>query len=153
MKADTQSFEPAAVNRITSIDFFRGFTMFLLAGEATELYGQLEASHSGFIHFIGTQLSHHEWHGLHFWDLIQPFFMFIVGVAIPFAVANRMKKGDSTGTITCHAIKRSLILLFLGWALYCLYSYLWWCLPTLCHKSRWKRCAGIVGRRARDLRS
>jgi predicted acyltransferase len=68
--------------------------------------------------FLGTQLSHHEWHGLHFWDLIQPFFMFIVGVAIPFAVANRIKKGDSNKTITLHAIKRSFLLLFFGWALY-----------------------------------
>jgi predicted acyltransferase len=44
--------------------------------------------------------------------------MFIVGVAIPFAVANRLKKGDSIQTITRHAIKRSCLLLFLGWALY-----------------------------------
>jgi predicted acyltransferase len=44
--------------------------------------------------------------------------MFIVGVAIPFAVANRLKKGDTIKTITRHAIKRSLLLLFLGWALY-----------------------------------
>ena len=109
---------PPLPDRVTSIDFFRGFTMFLLAGEATELYGHLEKADNGFIHFLGTQLSHHEWHGLHFWDLIQPFFMFIVGVAIPFAVANRLKKGDSIKTITRHAIKRSLLLLFLGWALY-----------------------------------
>jgi predicted acyltransferase len=44
--------------------------------------------------------------------------MFIVGVAIPFAVANRLKKGDSIKTITRHAVKRSFLLLFLGWALY-----------------------------------
>jgi predicted acyltransferase len=92
--------------------------MFLLAGEATELYGRLESSNIGIIHFFGNQLTHHEWHGLHFWDLIQPFFMFIVGVAIPFAVANRLKKGDSIKTITQHAIKRAVLLLFLGWALY-----------------------------------
>ena len=92
--------------------------MFLLAGEATELYGQLEKSNIGVVQFLGIQFSHHVWHGLHFWDLIQPFFMFIVGVAIPFAVANRLKKGDTIKTITRHAIKRSLLLLFLGWALY-----------------------------------
>jgi predicted acyltransferase len=109
---------PPATGRVSSIDFFRGFTMFLLAGEATELYSYLEKSDCGIIHFLGTQLSHYEWHGLHFWDLIQPFFMFIVGVAIPFAVANRLKKGDSIKTITQHAIKRSFLLLFLGWALY-----------------------------------
>ena len=95
MAENLQTFSPPASNRVTSIDFFRGFTMFLLAGEATELYGQLEKSNIGVIQFLGVQLSHHEWHGLHFWDLIQPFFMFIVGVAIPFAVANRLKKGDS----------------------------------------------------------
>jgi predicted acyltransferase len=118
MNADTQTVNPPVPGRITSIDFFRGFTMFLLAGEATELYSQLENSHNGIVHFIGMELSHHEWHGLHFWDLIQPFFMFIVGVAIPFAVANRLKKGDSIKTITQHAVKRAFLLLFLGWALY-----------------------------------
>jgi predicted acyltransferase len=118
MVSDTQTFKPTVEGRFTSIDFFRGFTMFLLAGEATELYGKLENSQIGIVQFLGMELSHHEWHGLHFWDLIQPFFMFIVGVAIPFAVANRMKKGDSIKTITQHAIKRSCLLLFLGWALY-----------------------------------
>ncbi len=118
MDANTQTMTPPVPGRVTSIDFFRGFTMFLLAGEATELYVQLENSNIGFVHFLGVQFSHHEWHGMHFWDLIQPFFMFIVGVAIPFAVANRLKKGDSIKTITRHAIKRSALLLFLGWALY-----------------------------------
>jgi predicted acyltransferase len=70
------------------------------------------------VQFFGDQFSHHDWHGLHFWDLIQPFFMFIVGVSIPFAVANRTKKGDTQKTITRHALKRSFLLLFFGWALY-----------------------------------
>jgi predicted acyltransferase len=118
MNTNSQPILSPVPIRVTSIDFFRGFTMFLLAGEATELYGKLEKSHIGIVQFIGIQFSHHEWHGLHFWDLIQPFFMFIVGVAIPFAVANRLKKGDSPQNITRHAIKRSLLLLFLGWALY-----------------------------------
>jgi predicted acyltransferase len=43
--------------------------------------------------------------------------MFIVGVAIPFAVANRLKKGATKKQITLHAVKRSLLLLFIGWAL------------------------------------
>jgi len=118
MPSETKTPLLPAQGRITSVDFFRGFTMFLLAGEATELYSLLLDSNNGFIHFLGNQLHHHEWHGLHFWDLIQPFFMFIVGVAIPFAVANRIKKGESTGTITMHAFKRAGLLLFFGWALY-----------------------------------
>jgi predicted acyltransferase len=110
-----------AKERILSVDFFRGLTMFLLIGESTRLYSHIESINgSSIMHFLGTQLSHHEWNGLPFWDLIQPFFMFIVGVAIPFAVANRIKKGDSERKILIHAIKRSLLLLFLGWALYCI---------------------------------
>jgi predicted acyltransferase len=119
MKENANGTASAIGERVTSIDFFRGFTMFLLMGESTRLYSHLLSIHSGFTQFLGTQLSHHEWHGLHFWDLIQPFFMFIVGVAIPFAVANRQKKGTSDREIFTHALKRSFLLLFLGWALYC----------------------------------
>jgi len=112
--------EPVIAGRITSVDFFRGLTMFLLIGESTELYSHFRSIEgSSIMQFFATQLDHHEWHGLNFWDLIQPFFMFIVGVAIPFAVANRIKKGDSDQTILKHAFKRSGVLLFLGWALYC----------------------------------
>lgn len=118
MSANVQPVSSPLADRVTSVDFFRGFTMFLLAGEASLLYEHFFEFDNGIMQFFGTQLSHHEWHGLHFWDLIQPFFMFIVGVAIPFAVANREKKGDSNKKITLHAFKRSFLLLFFGWALY-----------------------------------
>jgi predicted acyltransferase len=118
MDTKTEIMTSPVADRITSVDFFRGFTMFLLAGEASHLYTYFGKFDNGVMQFLGTQLDHHEWHGLHFWDLIQPFFMFIVGVAIPFAVANRLKKGDTIRTITLHAIRRSFLLLFLGWALY-----------------------------------
>lgn len=110
-----------SLKRIASVDFFRGFTMFMLMGDATGLFSHLRhVEGSSFIHFLGTQLEHHEWHGLYFWDLIQPFFMFIVGVAIPFAVANRLKKGATEKSLVRHALKRSLLLLFFGWGLYCI---------------------------------
>jgi predicted acyltransferase len=118
MNANPTTPDLKIAGRVTSVDFFRGFTMFLLAGEATRLYTYFGKMDSSVMNFFGTQLDHHEWHGLHFWDLIQPFFMFIVGVAIPFAVANRLKKGDSDRKITLHAFKRSFLLLFFGWALY-----------------------------------
>lgn len=108
--------------RLLSLDFFRGFTMFLLIGEFTGLFSTLTNStlEGTFIHQIGMQFHHASWQGLRFWDLIQPFFMFIVGVAIPFSVQNRLSKGDSTKNINKHAIQRSLLLLFFGWALYCI---------------------------------
>src|SRR5512133_145854 len=114
------AIESTMKERITSIDFFRGLTMFLLVGESTRLYDHLLEVDNGVVHFIAYQFTHHEWNGLHFWDLIQPFFMFIVGVAIPFAVANRLKKGESERSLLHHAIKRAALLLFLGWTLNCI---------------------------------
>jgi predicted acyltransferase len=53
--------------RILSVDFFRGLTMFLLIGESTMLYEHLqEFGGTGVVHFFATQLSHHEWNGLRF---------------------------------------------------------------------------------------
>ncbi len=108
--------------RLFSLDFFRGFTMFLLVAEATGIYNLLTSPEleGSLIYTIGTQFHHVPWHGLRFWDLIQPFFMFIVGVAMPYSFANRTKRGQTYAQIRTHTIKRSLILLFLGWYLYCI---------------------------------
>src|ERR1041385_2431262 len=42
---------------------------------------------------IASQFEHHDWTWIAFWDLIQPAFMFMVGVAMPFALAMRMTRG------------------------------------------------------------
>ena len=108
--------------RMLSIDFFRGFTMFMLIGEFSGFFGTLESTlfDGTIISSIGHQLNHAEWIGLHFWDLIQPFFMFIVGVSMPFAMTKRWNRGDSWNSTFRHATTRSALLLFLGWALYCI---------------------------------
>ena len=112
----------AAGDRLTSLDFFRGVTMFLLVGESTRLYELLRepALKGTLLGAIGWQLEHHPWNGLHFWDLVQPFFMFIVGVAMPFAIGKRWQRGDSWRQTFHHALIRSGLLLFFGWALYCI---------------------------------
>ena len=108
--------------RLQSLDFFRGLTMFFLIGESTHLYGWLRQSafDGTFLGFIGWQLEHHTWHGLHFWDLIQPFFMFIVGVAMPFSFAKRWQLGETWKKTFYHAGRRSLLLLIFGIGLYCI---------------------------------
>jgi predicted acyltransferase len=123
--ATEKSDRSAGLNpeRVMSVDFFRGFTMFMLIGEFTGLFyflGSEEIFGTGIFHSFALQLEHHPWNGLRFWDLIQPFFMFIVGVAIPFSVANRRAKGESSSLILKHAVKRSVLLLIIGWALYCI---------------------------------
>lgn len=121
--SSTLSNQPAASqDRLLSLDFFRGFTMFLLIGESTGLYHHLvDPSFEGsFIHSLGMQFHHHPWNGLRFWDLVQPFFMFIVGVAIPFSTAKRLQRGDSQFKLYQHAIQRAFLLFLFGWALYCI---------------------------------
>lgn len=96
--------------------------MFLLIAEGTLLFeNMLDPAFEGtIISALGTQFHHHPWHGLRFWDLVQPFFMFIVGVALPFSVAKRIQRGDTRPQVIQHALQRSLALLLMGWMLGCI---------------------------------
>lgn len=107
-----------AGGRLLSIDFFRGLTMFILIGSSTGLYKIMRSSPHPVIAAIGDQFEHAPWSGMHFWDLVEPFFMFIVGVAIPFSVMKRLERGDSWKSIARHAVQRSVILFLLGIAYY-----------------------------------
>ena len=95
--------------------------MFLLVAEGTELWSVLvqEPIAGTFLEPFFQQFHHHPWNGLHFWDLVQPFFMFIVGVAMPFSYQKRMKHGATQKQITWHIIKRSVLLLSFGVGLHC----------------------------------
>ncbi len=108
-------------SRLHSLDFFRGLTMFLLIAEFTNLFTNLVSPElkGTLIYSIGEQFHHHPWNGLRFWDLIQPFFMFIVGVAMPLSFSKRIGKGESYHSILKHIATRSFLLLLLGWGLYC----------------------------------
>jgi len=105
--------------RILSIDFFRGFTMFMLVTGITGVFFILQDGQKGgaVIALITKQLDHADWSGLYAWDLIQPFFMFIVGVSMPFAVSKRLARGDSWKKAIYHVLKRSFLLLAFGFML------------------------------------
>lgn len=102
--------------RLESLDAFRGFTMILLVSEG---FGITNLLGYPFLGFIAKHFTHHEWHGMHFWDLVQPFFMFIVGVAMPYSFAKRWEKGDTWNQTFFHALRRSITLLLLGMMLAC----------------------------------
>lgn len=109
--------------RLFSLDVFRGLTMFLLIAEAAGFHRSLGnmADQYEFLRPLAEQLRHHEWNGLRFWDLIQPFFMFIVGVAMPFSLRKRMIT-DGRAQVSAHIIKRCLLLFSFGVLLHCVYS-------------------------------
>ncbi|MGF1558837.1 MAG: acyltransferase family protein [Flavobacteriaceae bacterium] len=109
--------------RLFSLDVFRGLTMFLLIAEAAGFHHSFVALTEGSaFHGLALQLEHHPWNGLRFWDLIQPFFMFIVGVAMPFSLRRRLDKGD-TANVTKHILRRCFLLFCFGVLLHCVYSH------------------------------
>ena len=93
-------------NRIFSIDVFRAITMLLMifVNDLWSLTGvPLWLEHSRADQdFLG------------FSDIVFPCFLFIVGMAIPYAIRNRIAKGDSHLQILQHIALRSLALLVMG---------------------------------------
>ncbi len=66
------------------------------------------------VHVMSKQLTHVEWNGFHFFDLIFPLFIFIMGVAIPFAITSKLEKGVSKRKLVWKAFRRAVILILLG---------------------------------------
>ena len=63
---------------------------------------------------IAAQFEHKPWEWIAFWDLIQPAFMFMVGVAMPFALANRMAQGATRSELFRHVAVRSVRLILMS---------------------------------------
>lgn len=127
MSSATTVSEPVAISpdaatgsdgkppRLVSLDVYRGFIMLILAGGGFGIV-RAAAAHpdSSVWQFFRYQFSHVGWRGCAFWDLIQPAFMFMVGVAVPYSYASRKARGDSDAKILMHAARRSLVLVLLG---------------------------------------
>jgi len=98
------SANAAAPPRLLSVDAFRGMTMVAMIivnnpGDPRTTYWPLE---------------HAEWHGWTPTDLVFPFFLFIVGVAIVLALKRRVDAGAAKRPLVAKVVKRSLILFGLG---------------------------------------
>lgn len=107
--------KPATVPRLSSIDAYRGFVMLLMLAEVLHLSKVAKAlPDSSFWSFLAFHQSHVPWVGCSLHDLIQPSFSFLVGVALPFSIASRIAKGQSTGRMFLHACWRAVALVALG---------------------------------------
>ncbi|HUQ91885.1 MAG TPA: DUF5009 domain-containing protein [Bryobacteraceae bacterium] len=112
IRATIQQPPPRKVDeRLVSLDAYRGFIMILLASSGFGL--QALRNYPGWAWLAG-QVEHAAWEGCTFWDLIQPAFTFMVGVAMPFAFARRMAQGATTRELFRHVAWRSLILIVLS---------------------------------------
>jgi predicted acyltransferase len=103
------------VTRLVSLDAFRGMVMTLMLGERMRLPEVARAfPHSAMWALIAFNTEHVDWQGCSLHDLIQPAFSFLVGAALPFSIASRKRKGEAFGHMFGHAVRRALILIFLG---------------------------------------
>jgi predicted acyltransferase len=106
---------PAAPGRLVSLDAYRGFVMFLMVAEVLRLSAVRNAlPQSAFWGFLAHHQTHASWLGCSLHDLIQPSFSFVVGVALPFSIANRLAKGQSQRRLSLHAFWRAFVLVWLG---------------------------------------
>jgi predicted acyltransferase len=89
--------------------------MFLMMAEVLNLSRVARAlPENSFWSFLAYHQSHVEWIGCSLHDLIQPSFSFLVGVALPFSLANRVARGQKSGQLALHAFWRALLLVLLG---------------------------------------
>jgi predicted acyltransferase len=100
--------------RLASIDALRGFDMFWIIG-ADALVQALNKFGDGnrLIGAVATQLDHVPWKGFHFYDLIFPLFVFVVGVSIVFSLSKRTCEGSKSEAVL-QVFRRSIILYLLG---------------------------------------
>jgi heparan-alpha-glucosaminide N-acetyltransferase len=104
--------------RLRSVDAYRGFVMLAMASGGIATFRSLGSSSDsewGLVReILVQQLDHVAWRGGVFWDLIQPSFMFLVGVAMPFSYSRRRARGDWWIQLFGHAVFRSLVLIVLA---------------------------------------
>ena len=104
-----------ANERLSSLDAYRGFVMFLMAAEMLRIPGVAEHfPTSTFWQTLAFHGEHVAWSGCSLHDMIQPSFSFMVGVAMPFSMASRASRGQTRAQQWAHALWRALLLVLLG---------------------------------------
>jgi predicted acyltransferase len=95
---------PRRAERLVSLDAFRGIT----------IAGMILVNNPGNWKTTYGGLQHAEWNGCRPADLVFPFFLFIVGVAITFSFAQRLGRHGSRARLLASAARRTFILFALG---------------------------------------
>lgn len=110
-----RSTENLPIARNVAVDAYRGFVMLLMMAEVLRLAAVAKSfPDSRLWQFLAYNQSHVEWAGCSLHDLIQPSFSFLVGVALPYSIASRLRRGMTLRTMLPHTIWRSLLLIALG---------------------------------------
>ncbi len=100
--------------RFLPLDAYRGLIMLLLVSDG---FGFDKLPKEPLYQLIAHQFEHKPWGGAVFYDMIMPAFLFMVGVAMPFALQRRIEKGETRRQVFHHVWVRcaSLILISQVW--------------------------------------
>src|SRR5213593_3858853 len=102
-----------ASSRLLSLDALRGFDMFWIMGGDMILRSLPKIHNSSFTRFLAGQMEHCEWAGFHFYDLIFPLFVFIVGVSLVFSLTKTIERAGRAEALK-RVVRRAVLLFLVG---------------------------------------
>ena len=111
---ETQKNQSINHSRLQSLDALRGFDMFWIIGWGEIWAGLAALTGWPIFKWWAVQMTHTDWHGFTFYDLIFPLFLFIAGISFPFSLAKSYQKGISSKRLHFRIFKRAFLLVFLG---------------------------------------
>ncbi|HUL55205.1 MAG TPA: DUF5009 domain-containing protein [Opitutaceae bacterium] len=99
--------------RLVSLDALRGFDMMWIVGADAfgNAFAHLRGGPVGRV--LATQLDHVSWVGFHFYDLIFPLFVFMIGVALTFSL-NRLIATEGRAGALRRVFRRAVLMYLLG---------------------------------------
>jgi predicted acyltransferase len=105
--SDSPVMPPVLVpgKRLESLDALRGLT----------IAAMLLVNNPGSWSYIYWPLEHAAWNGWTLTDLVFPFFLFMVGVAMMFSFPKRLAQGTSRAELFTHVVRRAAALMLLGY--------------------------------------
>ncbi len=109
---EKQGIEPVK-GRLVSVDVLRGFDMFWITGGAGLFIAIFKLFGGRLEQVFVAQLEHAEWEGFHFYDLIFPLFVFIVGMSVVFSLQKLINTQGKRAAYK-RLIRRYILLYLLG---------------------------------------
>jgi predicted acyltransferase len=96
-----------------SVDALRGFDMFWIIGADSLVYALHRMTQTSTTKLLADQLDHAEWEGFHFYDLIFPLFVFIMGVSLVFSLTKTIERAGR-GEALKRVFRRGILLFAVG---------------------------------------
>jgi len=104
---------PPEPQRLMSLDALRGFDMFWILGADSLVYALHGLAQTTPTKILATQLDHAEWEGFHFYDLIFPLFVFMMGVSTVFSLTKIIEHEGRAAAVK-RVLRRGILLFIVG---------------------------------------